>query len=50
MEPVQTDVSVSTCRARSPIHATSRAFLISARVPHPPGTTRMSSGGHVSIV
>ena len=30
--------------------ATSLAFLISARVPHPPGTTRMSSGGHVSIV
>jgi len=50
IEPVHTDVSVSTCLARSAIQASSRAFLISRRVPQPPGTTRMSSGGQLSSV
>src|SRR3989441_4144091 len=49
-EPVQTDVSVSTCLARSPIQPTSRGLVRWARVPHPPGTTRMSSGGQSSSV
>src|SRR5947207_150121 len=49
-EPVQTDVSVSTCFARSPIQPTSRGLVRWARVPHPPGTTRMSSGGQSSSV
>ena len=50
MEPVQTEVSVSTSRPRSPIHFTRRSLLISLRVPQPPGTTRMSRGGQVSRV
>src|SRR6266545_1015862 len=50
IDPVQTDVSVSTWRPRSAIHSSRRRFLASARVPQPPGTTKRSSGGHLSRV
>lgn len=49
-EPVHTEVSVSTCAARSTTNESTASFFISLRVPQPPGTTKISRGGQLSNV
>src|SRR5208283_2925839 len=50
IEPVQTDVRVSTSETRLRNHSSITGFLSFLRVPQPPGTTRISNFGQLSNV
>ena len=50
IEPVQTDVRVTTSKARLRNQSSITGFLSSLRVPQPPGTTRISNFGQLSNV
>ena len=50
IDPVQTEVKVSTCAARARSHSSMVGLFNSLRVPQPPGTTRICRGGQFSKV